>query len=80
MSRSNIQVEYKGDIILGEGPHWSEERQNLFFVDIIGYAVHRYDPATRNDYQIRMGNFVCFKFDASKKKSLCHDTVCQFVT
>jgi len=31
---------------LGEGPVWHEAEQALYFVDINGHAIHRYDPAT----------------------------------
>ncbi|WBX84513.1 SMP-30/gluconolactonase/LRE family protein [Sphingosinicella microcystinivorans] len=31
---------------LGESPVWSAERQMLFFVDILGRTLHRYDPVT----------------------------------
>ncbi|CAG9859542.1 unnamed protein product [Phyllotreta striolata] len=31
---------------LGEGPHWDAESQSLYFVDIIGRAIHKYVPAT----------------------------------
>lgn len=35
---------------LGEGPVWSVEQQALFFVDITGRRLHRYDPAaSRHD-------------------------------
>lgn len=54
MSRPNIQVAFKDDILLGEGPHWVEERQDLIYVDIPGQTVHRYDPSTGKDYKIRM--------------------------
>ncbi|KAF5277414.1 hypothetical protein FQA39_LY06227 [Lamprigera yunnana] len=32
---------------LGEGPHWDEETQSLYFVDIIGKSVHKYVPSTK---------------------------------
>jgi sugar lactone lactonase YvrE len=31
---------------LGEGPVWSVEEQSLYFVDIVGKAVHRWHPAS----------------------------------
>lgn len=30
----------------GEGPHWSAERQLLYFVDLDNATVHVYDPLT----------------------------------
>lgn len=55
MSRPDIQVAFKSDILLGEGPHWVEERQDLLYVDIPGQTVHRYVPSTGRDYKIQMG-------------------------
>ncbi|XP_047119034.1 regucalcin-like [Schistocerca piceifrons] len=31
---------------LGEGPHWDADKKVLYFVDIGGNRVHKYDPAT----------------------------------
>nr|XP_023014163.1 regucalcin-like isoform X1 [Leptinotarsa decemlineata] len=31
---------------LGEGPHWDEETQSLYFVDIFGKSIHKYVPST----------------------------------
>ncbi|WP_242621687.1 SMP-30/gluconolactonase/LRE family protein [Komagataeibacter xylinus] len=38
---------------LGEGPVWSAREQALYFVDIVGQAIHRLDPAsgTRTSWQ-----------------------------
>ncbi|NBC35424.1 SMP-30/gluconolactonase/LRE family protein [Novosphingobium sp. FSY-8] len=33
--------------LVGEGPLWDEAEQALYFIDIVGKAVHRYDPATQ---------------------------------
>ncbi|MEO0032754.1 MAG: hypothetical protein RIS94_2512 [Pseudomonadota bacterium] len=32
--------------LVGEGPLWDVAEQALYFIDIVGKAVHRYDPAT----------------------------------
>ena len=31
---------------IGEGPHWSQEEECLYFVDILGYKIGRLDPKT----------------------------------
>uniref|UniRef100_A0A8D8TXX1 Regucalcin n=1 Tax=Cacopsylla melanoneura TaxID=428564 RepID=A0A8D8TXX1_9HEMI len=36
-----------GPFNLGEGPHWDEGSQSLFFVDIDGCAICKYDSASR---------------------------------
>jgi sugar lactone lactonase YvrE len=43
---------------LGEGPHWDPDAQVLWFVDIIGQAVHRYNPTTRDDVCFVVDDFV----------------------
>ena len=37
------------DAQLGESPVWDEERQVLWWVDINGRAIHRYDPVAHSD-------------------------------
>ena len=32
---------------LGEGPLWDEREKRLYWVDIVGHALHIYDPASR---------------------------------
>lgn len=41
--------------LLGECPLWSESEQVLYWIDIDGHAVHRYDPATGVDEQRPVG-------------------------
>ncbi|XP_049805375.1 regucalcin-like isoform X2 [Schistocerca nitens] len=38
----------------GEGPHWNVENQQLYFVDIAGKYVHRYDPESGKDYKVEL--------------------------
>jgi sugar lactone lactonase YvrE len=37
--------------LLGEGPLWDPEDRLLYWVDIKGRSVHRFDPATRRDVE-----------------------------
>ncbi|XP_047103047.1 regucalcin-like [Schistocerca piceifrons] len=37
---------------LGEGPHWDTDKKVLYFVDIDGMRVHKYDPATRTEVTV----------------------------
>lgn len=37
--------------IVGEGPHWDEDTQSLFFVDIMGSKIHKYVPVTKKHSQ-----------------------------
>jgi len=41
-----IETVYQGPMQLGEGPHWDADRQQLYFVDIVGRRFHRFNPAT----------------------------------
>ena len=43
---------------LGEGAVWDARRQLLYWVDIEGYAVHAFDPATGQDRSYALGDSV----------------------
>lgn len=49
---------------LGEGPVWDARDQALWFVDIKGKKVHRYDPNSRAHQAWAAPEFVCFLFPA----------------
>ncbi len=40
---------------LGEGPIWDEHEQRLYWVDIMGEKLHRYDPATHEHESREVG-------------------------
>ncbi len=44
--------------ILGEGPCWHQEEQVLYWVDILGKQLHRFDPDTGEDRQFEMGQLI----------------------
>jgi sugar lactone lactonase YvrE len=44
-----VDVAVRGEATLGEGPTWDLATATLLWVDILGSAVHRYDPATGGD-------------------------------
>jgi len=46
---TNIEVVVSDPAELGEGPVWSEAEQVLYWIDIDGKAVHRYNPSTGVD-------------------------------
>jgi sugar lactone lactonase YvrE len=56
-----VEVEVEAELVLdahasvGEGPTWDERTNTLVWVDIMGSAVHIYDPATGQDREIDVG-------------------------
>lgn len=53
----SYKVEPISDLILelGEGPHWDIETQSLYFVDIYGGSIHRYDYNENKVYSCKVG-------------------------
>ncbi|XP_074040570.1 regucalcin [Leptinotarsa decemlineata] len=47
-----------GNFKLGEAPHWDADTQTLYFVDINGYSIHRYVPATKKHTSAYVGKNV----------------------
>lgn len=43
------------DAQLGEGPVWDDATETLIWVDIMGQAVHRFDPSTNEDRAVDVG-------------------------
>ncbi|KAJ8973399.1 hypothetical protein NQ317_006465, partial [Molorchus minor] len=42
-------------VTLGEGPHWDAETQALYFVDIVGYSIHKFVPSTGQHTKAKIG-------------------------
>ena len=40
---ASVSVVLKNIAYTGEGPHWNEESQSLYFVDILGKKVLKWD-------------------------------------
>ncbi len=51
MKTGQVECVVPGGALLGECPLWSDLEQRLYWVDIDGQAIHRYDPATSVDEQ-----------------------------
>ncbi|XP_022827790.1 regucalcin-like isoform X2 [Spodoptera litura] len=47
-------------LLLGEGPHWDEQQQALFFVSIQEHTIHKYVPATGVHTKTKLGGRVGF--------------------
>jgi sugar lactone lactonase YvrE len=44
--------------LVGEGPVWDTAEQVLYFIDIVGKAVHRYDPRTEHTRSWNVGQII----------------------
>lgn len=45
---------------LGEGPHWEVATQSLYYVDIVGQAIHKYIPATNSHTKAVIGKKITY--------------------
>ncbi len=52
------ELELQDDSLLGEGPVWDHRTQQLYWVDIEGFALHVYHPATRAHRKIPTGEYI----------------------
>ncbi len=44
--------------MVGEGPVWDSTEQALYFIDIVGKAVHRYDPRNERTRSWNVGQVI----------------------
>ncbi|CAH0587174.1 unnamed protein product [Chrysodeixis includens] len=47
-------------VVLGEGPHWDEKQQALYFVSILDHTIHKYVPATGGHTKTKLDGRVGF--------------------
>ncbi|XP_068633802.1 regucalcin-like [Battus philenor] len=47
-------------VLLGEGPHWDDKEQVLYFVSIFDRSIHRYDPASKQHTRSVLDDVVGF--------------------
>jgi sugar lactone lactonase YvrE len=52
MSTLSVELVLDAGATLGEGPVWDARSARLVWVDILGAAIHRFDPASGEDEQI----------------------------
>ena len=50
-----VEIVLDAKALLGEGAVWHAQKQMLYWIDIMGNKVHIYDPATRQDRAINVG-------------------------
>lgn len=51
---------------LGEGPHWDETSQSLYYVDIFGKAIHKYTPSTNHHTKAVLGDLPSYSVSSAK--------------
>ena len=63
MSSHSLDVALESQATLAEGPFWDAPRRVLWWVDIEGQSVHRFDPSTGRDRRLdvgqRVGALIC---------------------
>ena len=42
---------------IGEGPHWDEKSQSLFYVDISSKEIHKFNTHTSTDVKVNLRKF-----------------------
>ena len=57
-SRPDIECVLETTSFLGEGPWWSAREKMLYWVDILGPAVNRFDPATRRNHTAKLTEMI----------------------
>ena len=58
MSPERVELVLDAKARLGEGAVWDAGRQILYWVDIEGFQVHAFDPATGRDRSFALGDHV----------------------
>ncbi|XP_017785355.1 PREDICTED: uncharacterized protein LOC108568659 [Nicrophorus vespilloides] len=54
------RVSIVGATELGEGPHWDQRTQSLYYVDIFGQTINKYTPATESHSKAKLDENVTF--------------------
>jgi sugar lactone lactonase YvrE len=54
-----VDVAFRSNARLGEGPRWDASARRLLWVDILGCALHVFDPATGDDDALGFDTYVC---------------------
>ncbi|XP_041348703.1 regucalcin-like [Gigantopelta aegis] len=52
----SVEVVVKSSVHHGEGPHWDDVTQSLYYVDCYINEVHRFDTRSGNDTKIHLGD------------------------
>jgi len=52
---AEVELVHDGRALLGEGPIWDVRQGVLYWVDILGHALHLFDPVTGQDRAINVG-------------------------
>lgn len=53
-----VEIVHDEKLPLGEGPHWDEEAQVLYYVDIPESRVFKFDPSTKKFTHVVVGMLI----------------------
>lgn len=66
-------------VLIGEGPHWDEDTQALYFVSIDEKAIHKYVPETGLHTKTHLCMFAVSVLAKYKIKSMCFGLMLAFI-
>ena len=58
MKQFRAELEVQINTSLGEGPLWHQDQNRLYFVDIVNFKVHSYDPVTKDKSEWTFPSYV----------------------
>src|SRR5690606_21893273 len=56
--KNELKLVIDAKATLGEGPCWDDENKVLYWVDIMGMNLHKYDPATDENQTYHVGQLI----------------------
>ena len=58
MKHFEAQLEVEINTSLGEGPLWHKKEGRLYFIDIVNFKVHSYDPVSKDTHKWKLPSYV----------------------
>lgn len=54
----NVVLVHDEKSVIGEGPHWDQEAQVLYYVDLLESAIIKYDPNSKKVTRVILGTLI----------------------